>query len=267
MKWTLVILLSAVFSHALERREESYPGGETRLMYYFRQDSGRVVKEGNEKEFYPSGRLKRITAYRNNLKHGPEKIYDEEGIELENSRYVDGRLESREGTFENETEHRLGRRVMLSFNPLPALLGLALAPDDLAIPVLPVELGYHLGGYYGLKLSPAFVLNGEGGWGARGGVSITDMANTWIGNVFDLQYGYYDIFEFGQAWNITGFYSRNYALGKDFVAFWGLLTGYGLKGVELIKSRSIESGESRIVDRNLDKGFILGLSAGMGYSF
>ena len=63
-------------AQALEKHEEKFPSGETRLVYYTDSADGRTGKEGMEREYFKSGKVKRETAYHKNAKQGTERIFD-----------------------------------------------------------------------------------------------------------------------------------------------------------------------------------------------
>ncbi len=200
------------------------------------------------------------------MKQGTEKIFDEEGIVVDQLRYVDGRVASRQETFESENENDVRRKFLININPLPILLS-AIIESGLPIPAAPLELGYRISGYTGLMLAPVMILNGAGGWGVSGGVVIADMPDSWIGNMFAVRYGYFDITDFGTDWNITGSFYHNYALGKGWLWFWGVNLGWGLNSIELVTSSDRFNGQSEVLRRNLNDGFIWGLNGGIGHDF
>ena len=252
--------------YALEKHEEKFPSGETRLIYYTDSADGNVVKEGYEREYFKDGKVKRESSYRKNVKQGTEKIFDEEGIVVEQARYVDGRVDSRQETFESENENDVGRKFLINLNPLLVLLS-AIVESGLAIPAAPLEFGYRLSEFTGLMLAPVFVLNGAGGWGVAGGLVIADLPGSWIGNMFALRYGYFDITDFGTDWSITGSFYHNYAIAKGWLWFWGVNLGWGLNSIEMEKSTNDFTGESVVTRRKLGDGLILGLNGGIGFDF
>ncbi len=258
------MMLNAAF--ALEKHEDKYPSGETKLIYYYSQSDGKESKEGYEREYFKDGKVKRESVYKNNAKNGTEKIFDEDGMVLEQINYKDGKIENREETFEAENENGYRKKYLIGINPLPLLLGI-FVEKGLAIPANPVELGYHFNGYYGLKISPALIVNGEGGWGLTGGVVVSDVADSWIGNMVELRYGYYDINKFGSSWNAIGAFYKNYHIQNNFILFWGVDVGWGLNGIKITKSTDSFTGESKVIDRELDEGFIFGLGGGMAFYF
>ena len=85
--------------------------------------------------------------------------------------------------------------------------------------------------------------------------------------MFELKYGYYDISRFGDSWNVIGSFYNYHALPRYMTWFWGVNLGWGLKGIELIKSTNNQTGESRVIRRSLHEGFILGLNGGIGVNF
>lgn len=266
----VLALVMAVSTVASEKRETTYPDGTTRTIYYVNTSDGAELKEGHEREYYPGGQLKRETIWRENRKHGLERHFDEEGLEISTSRWAEGKLIGKEETFESSNEARLGKRFLVVFNPTPILIGLAvasLADRDLAIPVLPVELGALLGGYYALKAAPAVVMFGEGGWGMQGGVAIMDLPGSWIGSQFECRYTYYDIVGYGNSWNVVGSYYHNFSLPRNLLWFWGANIGYGFNGVTLVKSLDRETGQSQIYSRDVEEGIFLSFNGGFGYNF
>ena len=141
-------------SFALEMRETKYPDGTTRTVHYVNRETGADLKEGRELEYHKNGKLKREAFWRNNLKHGLEKTFDEEGIMVSSAKWAEGRLVERVETFESENEYGVGRRALVLFNPLPLLMAGVVGDKDLAIPAGLVEFGYHLGGYYAAQGGP-----------------------------------------------------------------------------------------------------------------
>jgi hypothetical protein len=265
-----IILALAGFSSltalASVKHEEKFPSGESRLIYYTDSADGRTGKEGVEREYFKTGKLKRETTYHKNAKQGTEKIFDEEGIVIEESHYADGRVTSHQETFESENENDVGRKFLINFNPLPLVLS-AIVEKGLAVPASPLELGYRVSGYTGLMLAPGFVLNGAGGWGISGGLVIADVPGSWIGNMFAVRYGFFDITDYGTDWNITGSFYHNYAIATGWLWFWGVNIGWGLNSIEIVKSTDRFTGETRVLHRNLNDGFILGLNGGFGFDF
>ncbi|MEO7426145.1 MAG: hypothetical protein ABI036_13235 [Fibrobacteria bacterium] len=266
MKLFLLLIAFMNCVYALEMREDKFPDGTTKSIYYFSRENGDTVKVGKEKEYFKSGRLKRETNFKDNKKNGEEKIYDEEGLVVARNVYVDGKVTHSEDTFEQEHENGYGKKYYLGVDPLGLILG-AIIEDGLAIPASPIGFGYHTDGFCGFKLAPALIINGEGGWGMTAGFVISDMPNSWVGNMFEIRYGYYDINKFGSSWNLIGMFYKNYQVKDHLLLFWGVDLGYGLNGIEIIKSENSQTGETRVLERNLKEGFMIGLGAGLGFDF
>lgn len=269
-KLLVLALLLAVSAAALEKRETTYPDGSTKSIYYINRVDSAEFKEGHEREYFHGGKLKRETIWREGRRHGLERFFDEEGMEVSSSRWSGGKLLRMEETFESDSKAPLGNRYLIVLNPTPILISLAiagLADRDLAFPVHPVELGIRLAGYYALKAAPAVVMFGEGGWGLQGGIAISDLPDSWLGTQFECKYAYYDIDGYGNTWNVIGSYYHNFKLPRNLLWFWGANMGYGFNGVTLEKSVDRETGRSRVYRRKVNEGAILTFNGGFGFNF